>query len=101
MASKRRRQIVTTIVIVVVILLMLQLQPLVIRARQGVDGTFGYHPLSDDCLGWVGPGDGISWLPFGNLEFRLGYFQFDYNNLRENFDETIQVCLGQDIIYGD
>jgi hypothetical protein len=101
MAAERRRRTVTTLVIVLVLLLVLQLQPFVVRARGGVGGSFGYHPLSDDCLGWVGPADSVSWLPFGDLEFNLGYFNFHYNLLRENFDETVQVCLGQDIVYGE
>jgi len=82
-------------------LLVLQLQPFVVKACQVVEGSFGYYPLSDDCLGWVGPADSVSWLPFGNLEFRLGYFHYHYNFLRDNFDETVQVCLGQNIIYGE
>jgi hypothetical protein len=101
MTRKRRRQIINTVVIVLAFLLVLQLQPFVVRARQGVDGSFGYHPLSDDCLGWVSPGDSISWLPFGDLEFQLGYFNFHYFFIRENFDETVQMCMGQDIVYGE
>jgi hypothetical protein len=101
MSSKKKRQIVTTVVSVLAFLLVLQLQPFLVRAHQGVDGSFGYHPLSDACLGWDVPADSVSWLPFGDLEFRLGYFQFHYNNLRENFDETVIMCLGQDIVYGD
>ena len=101
MASKRRRRIVTTVGIILVILLIMQLQPFVVKARQGVDGSFGYHPLSDDCIGWVAPADSISWLPFMNWEFHLGYFNFHYFFLRDNFDENIQMCMGQDIVYGE
>jgi hypothetical protein len=82
-------------------LLVLQLQPFVVKARQVVEGSFGYYPLSEDCLGWVGPADSVSWLPFGNLEFRLGYIHYHYNFLRDNFDKTVQMCLGQNIIYGE
>lgn len=101
MAAERKRRIVTTVGIILALLLVLQLQPFVVKARQGVEGSFGYSPLSDDCLGWVGPADSVSWLPFGNLEFRLGYFHYHYNFLRDNFDETVQMCLGQNIIYGE
>lgn len=101
MLNRRKRRIVTTIVIVVVILLLLQLQPFVVKARQGVDGAFGYHPITDDCIGWVGPADSISWLPFGHLEFRLGVFDFNYLLLREDFDESVQMCMGQDIRHGE
>ena len=101
MSRKQRRQIITTIVSILAFLLVLQLQPFVIRARQGVDGSFGYHPYSDDCLGWVGPADSISWLPFGALEFRLGFFNFHYNFLKEDFDQALQMCMGQDIVYGE
>ena len=101
MSSKQRRRIVTTVVIILVLLVVLQLQPFVVQALQGVGGSFGYQPLSNDCLGWVGPADSISWLPFGDLEFHLGYFNFHYYSIRDNFDETIQMCLGQDIVYGE
>lgn len=101
MTGNRKRRIVTTVVIILAFLIVLQLQPFVVKARQGAGGSFGYRPLSDDCLGWVGPADSISWLPFGDLEFRLGYFNFHYYLIRENFNETIQMCLGQDIVYGE
>ena len=101
MLNNRKRRIVTTVAIILAVLLVLQLQPLVVKARHGVDGAFGYHPLSDDCIGWISPADSISWLPFGNLEFRLGYFNFHYYFIRANFKKTIQMCLGQDIVYGD
>ena len=51
MTGKRKRQILTTVGIILALLLLLQLQPLIVKARQGVDGSFGYHPLSNDCLG--------------------------------------------------
>lgn len=101
MTDKRKRRIVTAVVIILALLVVLQLQPFIVRALQGVEGSFGYQPLSNDCLGWVGPADSISWLPFGDLEFRLGYFNFHYFSIRENFDESIPMCLGQDIVYGE
>lgn len=99
MTGKQKRQIVIILVSVLAFLLVLQLQPFVVSARQGVDGSFGYRPYSDDCLGWVDQAVTISWLPFGNLEFQLGYFHFHYYFIRDNFDETIKMCLGQDIVY--
>jgi hypothetical protein len=101
MTGKRKRQILTIVGIILALLLLLQLQPFVVKARQGVDGSFGYHPLSNGCLGWVSPADSISWLPFGDFEFFLGYFNFHYFFLRDNFDENIQMCMGQDIVYGE
>jgi hypothetical protein len=101
MTGKRKRRIVTAVGIILAFLLVLQLQPFVVKARGGVDGSFGYHPLSDDCLGWVGPADSISWLPFSDFEFHLGYFNYHYFFIRDNFDENFQMCLGQDIDYGE
>ena len=101
MTNKRKRQVITIVVIIVAVLLMMQLQPFIVQARQGVDGSFGYHPLSDDCLGWVGQADSISWLPYGDFEFRLGYFQYHYYFVRDNLYEDVKMCLGQDIVYGE
>ena len=99
MTNNRKRQVITIVAIIMAILLVLQLQPFIVQARGGVGGSFGYHPLSDDCLGWIGQADTISWLPFGDLEFRLGYFHYHYYFVRDNFDEEMQMCLGQDIMY--
>lgn len=99
MSSKRKRQIVTTIVSVLAFLLILQLQPFVIQTRHGVNGSFGYYPRTNDCLGWVGPAKSISWLPFGELEFHLGFFNFHYLLTRDDFGLPAKMCLGQDIVF--
>ncbi len=101
MDSKRRRRIVTTVAIILALVLVLQLQPLLIEAHQGVDGSFGFLPLSNDCIGWTGPADHVSWLPNGDFQFQLGLFNFRYLFTEEEFDNKVPMCMGQDIWYGE
>ena len=99
--TKRKRCIVNAIVILVAVFLILQLQPFVIRARAVVAGSFGLRPVSHDCLGRMGAAQHLSWLPFADFEFRLGYFHFRYALTRESLIDDAQMCLGQDIWYGE
>ena len=101
MKKIQRRRIVTVVLIILAVLLVIQLQPFVVRALKGVDGTFGYRPLSDDCLGWVSPADSITWLPLGDLEFQLGYFKYHYYFTGEGINTDTLMCLGQDIVLGE
>jgi hypothetical protein len=101
MKNEQRRRVVTAVLIVLAVLLVMQLQPLVIRALKGGDGSFGYRPLSDDCLGWVGTAVSITWLPFGDFQFQLGYFKYQYYFTEEGVDADTLMCLGQDIVFGE
>lgn len=101
MTSRRKRRIVNIIVVILAVLLLLQLQPLIVQARQGVDGSFGYRPVSHECLGWISPADSISWLPFTDFDFQLGYFSYHYSLTKEDFDAGTVMCMGQDIWFGE
>ena len=99
--SRRKRRILCVIAILVAILLVLQLQPLVIRARHGVAGSFGLRPVTHDCLGWMSTAQNLSWPPFADFEFHLGYFHFRYAFTRDSFLSDVQMCIGQDIWDGE
>ena len=101
MTNKQKRRIVNITAVILAVLLLLQLQPLIVQARQGVDGSFGYRPISHECLGWIVPADSISWLPFTDSNFQLGYFNFHYSLTKEDFDAATVMCMGQDISFGE
>jgi hypothetical protein len=84
-----------------VILILLQLQPALIHARQGVAGSFGFRPMTHACIGWIGSADRFSWLPYTESEFRLGLFHYRYSYTKEHFDTGTKMCLGQDIWFGE
>ena len=93
--------IFTIFSVFVVILLLTQLQSALIAARHGVAGSFGFRPSTHNCIGWVAPADRFAWLPYTTSEFHLGAFHFRYSFTEENFESKTQMCLGQDIWYGE
>lgn len=101
MSRKRKRQLLNIVVVLAVIVLILQLQPFIVQARGGADGTFGFRPMTQDCLGLVADAAGISYLPFGEFQFQLGYFKFMYSFTLDDFDKALPMCVGQDIWYGE
>ena len=101
MSRKMKRGVVTVLVAIVVLLLILQLQPFIVRARDGVDGSLGFRPMSHDCLGFVSKSNAVSYLPFGELQFQILNFKYRYNFTKDIFDSEVDMCAGQDIWFGE
>ena len=77
-----------------------QTQPLVLKSRRALDGTFGARAMSHDCLGLKADAARLP-LPTGELSFRLGAFSFRYS-IRDEFREMhTTLCIGQDIWFGE
>ena len=83
------------------ILILLQLQPAIIHARRGVAGSFGFRPVTHDCIGWIGSADRVSWMPYADFEFHLGWFHYRYSYTQDDLAYGVKMCMGQDIWFGD
>jgi hypothetical protein len=79
-----------------------QLQPFLLRSAGAIDGTFGIRPLSHKCLGFtLESRAGLSRLPIGQVEFKMGLFHFRYAIIEKDKSEERPICLGQDLWFGE
>jgi hypothetical protein len=101
--KNRARNLALSLAVASILLLCLaaQLQPVVIRALHGADGSFGIRPLSHRCLGWAAASEALRFLPGGEWEFHLGGFHFRYSLMKENLQPGTRLCVGQDLWYGE
>lgn len=103
MKSRRRasrRAWIGLLVVVILLALLTQLQPLFLRSFGAVDGTFGLRPVSHRCAGLTLAGETVAArLPSADWEGTLGVFRVRYHVTREASGR--EVCLGQDIWFGE
>jgi hypothetical protein len=93
---------IVLLTILVIAIFLSQLQPFIIRAAGGVDGTFGVRPVSHKCLGITHQvTEGDFWPPNGDLEFTLWLFQFRYLVSEKDRSDHSLMCTGQDLWFGE
>lgn len=84
------------------LLFLSQLQPLVILALGGIDGSFGIRPTSHRCLGLQSqPNPIIELLPEADFDFTFILFHFRYTVHSGYANTGRQFCIGQDIWFGE
>lgn len=82
------------------LLVLMQLQPLFLRTRNAVDGSFGLRPVSHQCAGLRLTGEWVARrMPPIDWEGNLGYFHARY--LVPHEASGREFCLGQDIWFGE
>ena len=86
----------------VITIFLSQLQPFIVKAAGGVDGTFGVRPVSHRCLGITHQvSEGDFWPPVGYKEFNLWLFQFRYTVTENDRSGHNLMCTGQDLWFGE
>lgn len=84
------------------LLLLTQLQPVLIRAKRAVEGSFGVRPVTHECVGLrLSEAGATRWLPVADFQFRLGRFHFRYVVRPRGAGGARDYCIGQDIWYGE
>ena len=79
-----------------------QLQPFIVKAAGGVNGTFGIRPVSHKCLGVTHQAsEGDIWPPVGDIEYTLWLFQFRYTVSEYDRSGHVLMCTGQDLWLGE
>ena len=85
-----------------IVIFLSQLQPFIVKAARGVDGTFGVRPISHKCLGITHEAsEEAIWPPTGDVEFNLWLFQFQYNVTEYDKSGHNLMCTGQDLWFGE
>lgn len=88
--------------LLVIAIFLSQLQPFIVKAAGGVDGTFGVRPISHKCLGITHQvSEGDFWPPKGDVEFTLWLFQFRYTVSELDRVGSTLFCTGQDLWFGE
>ena len=77
-----------------------QLQPVLLRALDAVDGSFGLRPVTHQCVGLRLAGGTVSArFPSADWEGTIGFFHVRYFVTRDATDRDF--CLGQDVWFGE
>lgn len=102
-ATKTKRPGLRVFSIVILIMAVFsQLQPIFVGILGGVAGSFGLRPISHLCLGMrLDKNTAIALFAQGELDFHAGLFHFRYSMIQDDYDSTRELCLGQDIWFGE
>ncbi|MFZ5857150.1 MAG: hypothetical protein ACOYZ6_09975 [Chloroflexota bacterium] len=81
-------------------LIATQLQPVLLRTLDAVDGSFGLRPMTHQCAGLRLTGGAVSArFPSADWEGTIGFFHVRYFVTRDAMDRDF--CLGQDVWFGE
>jgi len=93
---------IVLLTVLVLAIFLSQLQPFILKAAGGVDGTFGVRPVSHKCLGFTHQASEEDfWPPVGDVEFTLWLFQFRYSVSENDKSGHNLMCTGQDLWFGE
>jgi hypothetical protein len=101
-ATSKKSQLRIILIVIAVLVLILQFQPEFVHILGGVAGSFGVRPTSHFCLGFGWDAEkAITTLPDSDVEFYFGRFHFRYSVNTSVLDSGREICLGQDIWFGE
>ena len=84
------------------LLALTQLSGMLVAGRGGVAGSFGIRSMTHDCIGVrISTEEAIELFPEGEIEFHFLLFDFRYSVSSGLADSDREVCIGQDIWFGE